>query len=79
MKTSEAANLAFQWIFVLNSVKQKFFHVSVVKRNSWKIPVSEFHIYCVPISLAETQLTFTCSNSAKETLEKCVKHVQSYR
>ena len=30
-KTSEAANLAFQWIFVLNSIKHKFFHVSIVK------------------------------------------------
>ena len=31
MKTSEAANLVFQWIFVLNSVKQKFFPVCIVK------------------------------------------------
>ena len=30
MKTSEAANLVFQWIF---SVKHKFFHVSIVKKN----------------------------------------------
>ena len=30
MKTSEAANLAFQWIF---SVKNKFFHVSIVNRT----------------------------------------------
>ena len=30
-KKSEAANLVFQWIFVLNSVKHKFFHVSIVK------------------------------------------------
>ena len=30
MKTSEAANLVFQWIFVLNSVKHKFFPVSIV-------------------------------------------------
>ena len=29
-KTSEAANLVFQWIFVLNSVKCKFFSVSIV-------------------------------------------------
>ena len=28
-KTSEEANLAFQWIF---SVKHKFFHVSIVKK-----------------------------------------------
>ena len=27
---SEAANLVFQWIFVLNSVKNKFFPVSIV-------------------------------------------------
>ena len=32
MKTSEAASLVFQWIFVLNSVKQaSFFYVSIVK------------------------------------------------
>ena len=30
MKTLEAAKLVFQWIFVLNSVKHKFFHVSTV-------------------------------------------------
>ena len=37
-KTSEAANLAFQWNFVLNSAKHKFFHVSIVKSfwfQSW--------------------------------------------
>ena len=34
---SEAANLAFWWIFVLNSVKHKFFPVSVVKFESFKI------------------------------------------
>ena len=28
-KTSEASNLVFQWIVVLNSVKQKFLHVGV--------------------------------------------------
>ena len=27
---SETANLVFEWIFVLNSVKRKFFHVSIV-------------------------------------------------
>ena len=30
VKKSEAANLVFQWIFVLNSVKRKFLHVSIV-------------------------------------------------
>ena len=29
-KMSETANLVFQWIFVLNLVKQKFVHVSIV-------------------------------------------------
>ena len=29
MKTSEAANLVFQWIFVQRLVKHKFFHVSL--------------------------------------------------
>ena len=29
MKTSEAANLVFQWIFVQKSVKHKFFYVSL--------------------------------------------------
>ena len=29
-KTSKAANLVFQSIFVLNSVKHKFFYVSIV-------------------------------------------------
>ena len=33
-KTSEAANLVFQWTFVLNSVKQKFFPVSIIKHSS---------------------------------------------
>ena len=33
-KTSEEANLVFQWIFVLNSVKHKFFYVSIVKEYS---------------------------------------------
>ena len=33
-KTSEAANLVFQWIFVLNSVKHKFFLVSIVNIKS---------------------------------------------
>ena len=28
---SEPANLGFQWIFVLNSVKHKFFPVSIIK------------------------------------------------
>ena len=28
---SQAANLVFQWIFVLNSVKHKFVPVSIVK------------------------------------------------
>ena len=31
MKTLEAANLVFQSIFVLNSVKHEFFSVSIVK------------------------------------------------
>ena len=31
MKMSEAANLVFQWIFVLNAVKHKLFYVSIVK------------------------------------------------
>ena len=30
IKTSEAVNLVFQWIFTLNSVKHKFFHVGIV-------------------------------------------------
>ena len=30
-KTSEKANLVFKWIFALNSVKQKFFPVSIVE------------------------------------------------
>ena len=30
-KTSEAANLVFQWIFLLNSLKHKIFPVSIVK------------------------------------------------
>ena len=34
MKTSEVANLVFQWIFVLNSAKHKFFPVS--KLLSWR-------------------------------------------
>ena len=29
---SEAANLIFQWIFVLNSVKHRFLHLSIVKK-----------------------------------------------
>ena len=37
-KTSEAANLVFQWIFVLNSVKHKFFHVSIAD-------IIEKHLY----------------------------------
>ena len=32
-KTSETAKPAFQWIFVLNSVKQKFFSVSIVNSH----------------------------------------------
>ena len=32
-KTSEAATLVFQWIFALNSVKHKFFHVSIVEKK----------------------------------------------
>ena len=31
MKKSEAANLVFQWIFVMDLIKHKFFHVSIVK------------------------------------------------
>ena len=30
-KTSEVANLVFQWTFVLKSVKHKFFPLSIVK------------------------------------------------
>ena len=37
MKTSEAANLVLHWIFVLNSVKEKLLHVSIVKELSWTI------------------------------------------
>ena len=33
-KTSEAANLVFQWIVVLNSIKRKFFHVSIIKKKA---------------------------------------------
>ena len=36
-KTSEAANFLFQWIFILNSVKRKFFPVSIVKNFETKI------------------------------------------
>ena len=32
-KASEAANFVFQWFFVLNSVKHKFFYVSIVKQT----------------------------------------------
>ena len=32
-KVRSRANLVFQWIFVLNSVKRKFFHVSIVKKK----------------------------------------------
>ena len=36
-KTSEAANPVFQWIFVLNSVKQKLLHVSIfnLRKKKW--------------------------------------------
>ena len=34
-KTSEAANLVFQWVFVLNSVKHKFFPVRIVKTAAY--------------------------------------------
>ena len=35
---SEAANLVFEWILILNSVKHKFFYVSIVKlEHSWQI------------------------------------------
>ena len=34
-KTSEAANLVFQWIFVLNSVKHNFFPVSIENLFTW--------------------------------------------
>ena len=30
---SEAVNLVFQWIFVLNLVKFKFFHMSIVNTD----------------------------------------------
>ena len=30
-RTSEAANLVFQSLFILNSIKHKFFNVSIVK------------------------------------------------
>ena len=50
MKSSEAANLVFQWIFVLNSVKPKFFHVSIVEQFSiiglhcfWKLVFTIYH------------------------------------
>ena len=33
LKTSEAANLVFQWILILNSVKHKFFRVSITKQD----------------------------------------------
>ena len=46
-KTSEAANLVFQWIFVLNSVKHRFFHVSIVNTkiliNMGAPLISEYH------------------------------------
>ena len=32
-KVRSRANLVFQWIFVLNSVKRKFFRVSIVKKK----------------------------------------------
>ena len=32
-KTLEAANLVLQWIFVMNSVKYKFYHMSIVKKG----------------------------------------------
>ena len=34
MKNVKAANLVFQWIFVLNSVKYKFFLVCIVKKHN---------------------------------------------
>ena len=37
MKTSEAANLVLRWIFVLNSVKCKFFHVSILLSTLYRI------------------------------------------
>ena len=36
-KASEAANPVFQWIFALNSVNNKFFHVSIVNKILWQI------------------------------------------
>ena len=33
MNTSEVANLLFQWISVLDSVKHKFFNVSIVNKK----------------------------------------------
>ena len=40
MKTSQAANLVLHWIFVLNTVKHKFFHMSIVKfqKINFKVP-----------------------------------------
>ena len=40
---SEAANLVFQWIFVLNSVKHKFFPVSIVKIESMHVVPTYSH------------------------------------
>ena len=39
-KTSEAANIVCQWIFVLNYVKHKLFHVSIVKMELFVIIVN---------------------------------------
>ena len=43
-KTSKAANLAFQWIFVLNSVKHKFFPLGIVKATLSKKLLGHFTV-----------------------------------
>ena len=42
-KTSEAANLVFQWIFLLKSVKHKLSHVSIV--NSFHTQLTLYFNY----------------------------------
>ena len=66
LKTSEAANFVFQRIFVLNSVKHKFFPVSIV--NELRSQISAEHISLIDVRNLPTlngQVSTLCHNPQK--------------
>ena len=81
-KMSEAANLVFERIFILNSVKHKFFYVSIIQlEQSWQIVFLKLVRITKGISPEVTVLIFPRLVASRKLLCELVvkKYSEMYR